>query len=263
MKDKRRFKRFNLDIIEINGKMSLTDKVRILDISLGGLAIKADRRLNIGREYIVKLQDKGKTIDVKGTVVRAELSGTEQKSNGETVSIYTAGLVFKEGYAEKIAEFLKPLEQNKIIEAQPTSGLLDSEHTIMTAEQDKPKETPSAPNRRIHVRFNIITPQEKTLSYPLEFRVKQISLSGMLIETEQAVLLNSAIPMELSLDEEKTITFIGRVASSNRTENTGKSQYALGVQFTNLAEKDKMLIDEFIAYLAENEAKNNGEKTDT
>jgi len=87
MQDKRRHKRFKLDIIEINGKMSLADKVKIIDISLGGIAVKADRRLNIGREYLIRLEDKGKSIDVKGIVVRSELSGIEERDKGERVSI--------------------------------------------------------------------------------------------------------------------------------------------------------------------------------
>ena len=62
MQDKRRHKRYNLDLVEVNGKMSLTDKVEVLDISLGGVALKADRRLNIGKEYMIKLQEKGKTL---------------------------------------------------------------------------------------------------------------------------------------------------------------------------------------------------------
>jgi len=38
--DKRRHKRFRLDLREINGKMILAHKVEIIDISLGGVALK-------------------------------------------------------------------------------------------------------------------------------------------------------------------------------------------------------------------------------
>jgi hypothetical protein len=102
-----------LDLVEINGKMSLTSKVEVLDISLGGVALKADRRLNIGNEYLIKLQDKGKTLDVKGIVVRSELSGMEDRGHGVRASIYTAGLVFKDGFTDKIADFLRPIEQKR------------------------------------------------------------------------------------------------------------------------------------------------------
>lgn len=224
MNDKRQHKRYSLDVLEINGKMSLTDKVEILDISQGGVSIQADRRLNIGKEYIIKLQEKGKTLDVKGTVVRSELSGMEERGKGELVSIYKAGLMFSEVYADRISEFLKPL--NKII-------------------------NPSTVERRLHVRFTITTPQEKVLSYPVQFTVKSISLGGMLIRTEQSVETESNIPMELSLHDDKAVKFIGRVVSCTLMEGAAQAFNEIRVEFTDLTNKDKTLIKEFIDYLTE------------
>ena len=195
MQDKRQHKRYNLDLIEINGKMSLTDKVEVLDISLGGIALKADRRLNIGKEYMIKLQEKGKTLDVKGIVVRSELSGMEERGHGERVSIYSAGLVFKDGFMDKIADFLRPIEQTR------------------------KKKSPAVVDRRLNVRFNITTPGDEILSYPLQFKVRMISLGGMLIQTQQSVESNSTLPMELSLHTDKAVTFIGRVVSFDKMEN--------------------------------------------
>jgi hypothetical protein len=231
MQEKRRHKRYNLDLIDINGKMSLTDKVEILDISLGGVALKADRRLNIGKEYMIKLQEKGKTLDVKGIVVRSELSGIEERSHGERASIYTAGLVFKDGFEDKIADFLRPIEQNR------------------------KKNSPTVVDRRLNVRFNITTSGEKILSYPLQFKVRSISLSGMLIQTQQSVEINNTIPMELSLNADKAVTFVGRTIACNMTEIAGQANYDIRVEFTELTDKDKTLLNEFIDLLAKNEAK--------
>lgn len=235
MQDKRRHKRFSVDLVEMNGKISLADKVQILDISLGGVALKADRRLNIGKEYLIKLQEKGTTLEVKGTVVRSELSGIEQRAGGQGVSIFTVGMIFKEGFADKLADFLKPIEQTR-----------------------KKVAAPSVADRRLNVRFNIMTPQEKILSYPLQFKVKSISLGGMLIQTGQALEINSKIPMELSLDVGNTVTFIGRVASCAMREHTGQTNYDIGVEFTDLADKDKTLLKTFVDYLAGMEGKDNG-----
>ena len=236
MQDKRQHKRYNLDLIEINGKMSLTDKVEVLDISLGGVALKADRRLNIGKEYSIKLQEKGKTLDVKGIVVRSELSGIEERSHGERASIYTAGLVFKNGYMDKMADFLRPIEQNR------------------------KKKTPAAVDRRLNVRFNITTPRDEILSYPLQFKVRLISLGGMLIQARQSVEINSSIPMELSLNTDNAVTFISRVVSCDKMENDDHSYYNIGVQFASLTDKDKAQLKTFIDYLAELEAKDAGKK---
>lgn len=232
MQDKRQHKRYNLDLIEINGKMSLTDKVEVLDISLGGVALKADRRLNIGKEYLIKLQEKGKALEVKGIVVRSELSGIEERGHGERVSIYTAGLVFKDGFADKIADFLRPIEQKR--------------------KQESPA---GVDNRRLNVRFNITTPGKHILSYPLQFKVRSVSLGGMLIQTQQSVEINSTIPMELSLNADKAVSFIGRTIACNMTEIAGQASYDIRVEFTDLMDKDKTLLKTFIDYLAEREAK--------
>ncbi len=78
-----------------------------IDISFGGVALKVDRRLNIGKEYLFKLGENGNSIDVKGVVARCKLSRIEERFNGEPVSIYTAGMKFKEGSEEKVADFIR------------------------------------------------------------------------------------------------------------------------------------------------------------
>lgn len=107
MMEKRRYKRFSLDLLEINGKLNLANNVEIIDMSFGGAALKVDRRLNIGNELLFTLKDKENSIDVQGRVVRCNLKAIEKRFNGGKVTIYTAGMRFKEGSADKIAAFLR------------------------------------------------------------------------------------------------------------------------------------------------------------
>jgi len=107
MIEKRRHKRFSLDLIEINGKLNLVNNVEIIDLSFGGVALKVDRRLNIGNEFLLTLKDKGNSIDVPGTVVRCNLKAIEKRFNGGKVSVYTAGMRFNDGSADKIADFVR------------------------------------------------------------------------------------------------------------------------------------------------------------
>ena len=192
MQDKRRHKRFRLDLMEISGKMILANRVDIIDISLGGVALKTDRRLNIGKEYLIKLGDKGKSIDVKGI----------------------------------IADFLDSIGHDKK-EAMPVTA-----------------------DRRLTVRFYITTPWEKTLCFPAQFKVKEISLSGMLIQTDQALGIESMIPMGLSLQADNPVNFVGRVASCRMTEATGQAHYEIGVEFKDLTDMDRTSLKTFIDYLA-------------
>jgi Tfp pilus assembly protein PilZ len=237
MQDKRRYKRFRLDVMEINGKMVLADKVEIVDISLGGIALKTDRRLNVGKEYVIKLGDKGKRIDVKGIIVRCELIKIEERCNGERVPVYTAGMMFKDVAPDTIADFLSSIERHK------------------------KEEAPVVVDRRLTVRFYITTPWEQTLSFPSQFKVKEISLNGMLIQTEEALGTESMIPMGLSLAADNPVNFIGRVASCRMTGSEGQALYEIGVEFTGLTDKDRTSLKAFIDYLTAIEAAAEREKS--
>ncbi len=226
MQDNRRHKRFRLDLMGINGKMILADRVEIIDISLGGVALKTDRRLNVGKEYLIKLGDKGKSIDVKGIIVRCELSTIEERSNGERVSIYTAGMMFKDVSPDTIADFLNSIEE------------------------DKKEAMPVMVDRRLTVRFYITTPWEKTLCFPAQFKVKEISLSGMLIQTDQALETESMVPMVLSLKADNPVNFTGRVVACRMTGDRGQAHYEIGVEFKDLTDTDRTSLKTFIDYLA-------------
>jgi hypothetical protein len=226
MKDKRRYTRFKVDLMEINGRMSLADNVKIIDISFGGVAIKADRRLNMGKEILLKLGEQEKSIDVRGIVVRSELTGIEEKAHGEKVLVYTAGIMFKDGQATTIADFLKSVEQRKNFT------------------------TPVMVDRRLSIRFLITTSQQNILSFPAQFKVMEISISGMRIKSEQPLNIEDVIPMELSLSSDNPVTFTGRVASCTLIEDEGQARYEMGIEFKNLTDQDTMLLKQFIDYLA-------------
>jgi hypothetical protein len=146
----------------------------------------------------------------------------EARDNGERVSIYEVGMQFKDGSADRVAEFLKSIVQNQ-------------------------KETPSQlEERRLNVRFQITDPHENILCYPVHFKVKTISLCGMLIQTDQALGIESRVPMGLSLNDGTTVNFIGRVVSCNMKEDKGQTHYNIGAEFIDLTDKDETLLQTFI-----------------
>jgi hypothetical protein len=79
--------------------------------------------------------------------------------------------------------------------------------------------------------------------------VKEISLSGMLIQTKQALDIESMIPMGLYLKVDKPVSFIGRVASCRITEEKGQAHYEIRVEFKDLTDKDRTLLKKFIDFL--------------
>jgi c-di-GMP-binding flagellar brake protein YcgR len=225
MAEQRRYKRYRVDLHEINGKLSLVEKVEILDISQGGVSLKADRRLNFGKEVTLKLGDRLETIDVKGTVVRSEVSGMKPGPGGENILVYSVALMFKQGQEETVAEFIRSLEQIR---------------------KEQPQKTPE---RRLTVRFSLATPETGELLFPAQFKVKVISLGGMLIAVDQALKINSTVPLSLSLNAHGAIHFTGRVASCTVADEKKPSTYEIGLEFIALTDADRALLKTFVDYL--------------
>lgn len=162
---------------------------------------------------------------MRGVVVRATLVGMEAGPDGESILVYAAGVKFKEGSEEKITAFLNSVE-----------------HRVKT------DEAPAA-ERRSTVRFQITAPQEKVLAYPLNFKVKDISLSSMLIHSDQALDKESMIPMELYLDDRNQLNFVGKVFSSKKVEDMDQVRYEIEVTYPELSEQDRAQLKKFIDYL--------------
>jgi hypothetical protein len=223
MRSQRRYKRFKLDLTDIDGKMSSAGKVGIIDISRGGVALKADRKLNIGKECSITLGHGGKSINVKGSVVRSELSGIEERANGDLVTVYSAGIVFKEVPEDKIKDFL---------------------HSI---EHAKNEEVPGTADRHPqHIRLCITTPSEKILIFPEHFDVVEISLSGILIQTEQGLKAENMILIDFSINACSPVSFMARVASCRITKDKDQAYYETRAEFIDLTERDRTLLIKFI-----------------
>lgn len=113
MRNRRHHERFAVNLLEINGKMLLAKYVKILDISIGGVALKADKRLNIGSEYTLRIEGKGMGLKLKGIIVWSLLDDTLKTSRGDFIPIYKAGMKFTEVSKDQIDEIENFIEFHK------------------------------------------------------------------------------------------------------------------------------------------------------
>ena len=238
MHDNRRYKRFKLNIREINGKMILVTEVKVIDISISGTSLKVNKQLNIGSDYTLKLEGR-KTISMRGTVVWCSLSGTRKVSQEETTPIYSVGMQFKDMSNERVTELQNLIESHKIGEVHVTGGT------------------------RLNIRFHITDPDNALLMYPDDFKVNVISLGGMLIECVRSFDIESRIPMEMIIHDDNPVKFVGRVASCRGIDKEGNKQHDIGIDFLDLTEKDQEVLASFIDHVAmtNTETENESEKT--
>ncbi len=229
MRENRRYKRFSVDILGINGRMMFASQVEIQDISVGGISIRVDRRLNMGSDYTLKVGNGNKTISLKGTVVWSRISGTKKGLRDDVIPIYTAGMKFVTMSSDKILEL---------------TDFLEGQVNFSREEVHKPS------GLRCSMRFLVNSPLNKAvLDVRESYAVKKISLGGMLISSESPLKIEEKIPMEILLSADNQIKFMGRIASCLKAREEGDSQYDVGIEFVEMSEEDRKKLQEFVVVL--------------
>ena len=220
--------------MEITGKMVLATYIKILDISIGGVSFKADRRLNIGREYTLKIEGKGKPLAVKGTVVRAMLTESMKDSRGNIVPVYTAGMKFTEVSGQQIKEIAAFIEKN-------------------LKDVDKDVDLYSPSGRRQYLRVYIESPERSLLKFHESYLVKNISHGGMLIESEFPQEIETVLPLEIFFTEEQSMKVSGRVVSCVRVQGKESVCFDIGMEFIDMPENARKTLHKFILSLDQRE----------
>ena len=215
MQDKRQYPRYVVEGVE--GTLMFTTHVDILNISINGVALKANRRLEIGREYILRLEYKDRTVSVNGVVVWSVLSELTDGPHAEKVPVYKAGMRFTDIISDKMARLLEFIESHKL-------------------SQDE----------RLNIRFTIKTPDKAILDGPHNYGVKNMSISGMRIETDMRVDVGARYPMEISLEDNRTIKVLGRVVSCLEVNDRAPKHYAIGIEFIEMSDEDRKKLKEFV-----------------
>lgn len=226
MSYKRHHKRFIVEGMEINGKMLFATEVIVLNVSVTGMSFKADRRLNIGKEYTVRVHSHDRIIAVNGVVVWSSLVGNKQGRDGDSIPVYAAGMKFTNVLNQRVSEIISFIES----------------HERHGHDQE-------AEQRLSGVRFEITDPGRAVLQFPSLYRVKKISAGGMLIESDQALAQEEIFPMELSIPDEEAVSFTGRVASCIKMNIKGVEHFDIGIEFIEMAADHRKKLDDFIAML--------------
>jgi hypothetical protein len=202
--------------------MTFATEVSVIDIGMGGVSLTADKRLNIGGKYQLKLEGDDRVVSVTCEVAWSRMSGTRKSADGEAVPVYTAGMKFVGISPESAAELLKVVES--VVHDTPLP-----EH-----------------ERRAHTRFPPKPPGIALLDLPAGYSVKTISLSGMLIESAEALAPENRIPMVMSLHDGANIDFVGRVVSCVPTPGVSGCRYDVAIEFMNLTDIARKALATFI-----------------
>ncbi len=215
---KRKHKRYPVD--GLHGNMLLASNINVINLSLGGAAIEAEKRLNIGSEYTLKLESGKEPLSLKGVVVWSVISKSRQTEKGDSVPVYTAGLQFKEVFDEKARSLLDFLDSKRTLEEGRLSGL----------------------------RFMIESKEPAVLDWPFSYSVKNISADGMEIETDHGFNPREVFMMELFLDEIEPVSLSGMVSSCREIAGDANA-YHVDIKFLSMSDEHRVMIEEYVKSL--------------
>ena len=232
MQGKRRYKRFKVEVKGIKREMMFAKDVEIINISVGGILLKSDKKLNPGSEHMIKLKHKDKVISVRSLVVRSFLSGSRKDLSGALIPTYTTGMQFIDIPNEVIDEIAHFIEEHKEEEDKTVDIYMGSEH-------------------RLYIRYHMGTSAKATLTFSESCKIKVLSIGGMLIESEHAQEIEDRLQMQIFLSEDKPITLQGRVASCLLISGEDPKHFDIGIEFLEMSKHEEEILKAFINSLQE------------
>ena len=221
----RRSPRYETD--SVHGSFACSVDAVVSNISLNGLGVQTSTQLHVGREYSFRLGEGKDQFLVSGKVAWCHLSRTEKRPGGDIVPVYKAGIGFSEVLNEKATRLLEFMQK----------------HVVLTLQQ------------RILGRFSLAENDSILLESKNEFGVRQISRSGMLIDTAFGATPESVIEMELLLGTVR-VPVTGRVVEVREVAGEGgELRFLTGIQFVFESGSQRQALEKFIREELEQGAK--------
>ncbi len=215
---KRRHHRY--DVRGVRGTLVFPMQVKVLNMSLTGLAIESRKALEIGKKYDLKLHNGRETIDINVDVQWCHLVRTERTGTSEVRPVYQAGLDFRHVLGYQARELLTFLEHNVVVDME----------------------------RRIFGRFKLGLGESVGLDAHHDFLVRKLSFSGMLIETDVMPEVGTAFDMEM---DPETLRLKTRGKVIHAAPLRQKPGCQAGIQFQDMPPESRQTLKQLIEGLLE------------
>lgn len=110
VQERRQHRRLKVEDMKVNCEMPSATDVKIIDISKSGVFMKADRKLDIGNKYALKIGYENEVLFVKAVVVWSLVADNVKEANGSIIPIYIAGMQFTDVLKGEIKDILSLIE---------------------------------------------------------------------------------------------------------------------------------------------------------
>jgi hypothetical protein len=223
MSDERR-RSTRYDIHDATGSFTLAGQFRLIDISVNGLGLEGNLRLQKGQAYRGRVEWAGRTIQVRGRVAWTRLVGTAKGDGGDVLPVYQAGIELELPITEPHGEL------RHLIEAATSFRRGD----------------------RLFGRYRA-TDDATEVALDAEITIRKVSQTGMQIESPTAVEIGTVIPFDLTFGAH-LFQVLGRVVTceaQHEADAEEPTSYVVGVEFEGLEEDARRTLADVVKHLAD------------
>ncbi len=218
---KRRYGRYPVEGKELKARAALTEIIELSNVSIGGACIVTTRTLMPGDNVLLKIPSERVGKPLKCTIIWEAVSDRPLERNGVPVPAYKAGVKFNEVPPDTIVR-LKDFMRSA---GMPEEGDRDGKHG------------PSP------LRFSVRVNEKAWMNFPATFRVKKISLGGMLTDAASELEIGGRYPAALYLPgADRPLRFSGRIAS----KIPHADGFDAGIEFCDLSDDDRSRLAAFL-----------------
>jgi len=215
---KRRSPRYPVE--KVQGVLHFTTDARVLNLSLTGIALESGLSVRVGRVYTIALRkDSEQSVRLSATVMWCHLREFRKTHLGESQPVYVAGLQFTNTLTQEAGQLVRFLEQTAVVSV----------------------------GQRVTGRFRLAHEQPASVDAEYEFLVKNVSLHGLLIETELSPQVGAVFEIEVNLPG-FTLQTQARVAHAKERRLVDKRTVTeVGMEYVDLAAENQARLGSFIA----------------
>jgi hypothetical protein len=224
----RRHRRFAVDVKDIVARAAFATEVVIHNISITGVSLLTDRKLEVGRQYSLRILEGDPDMDIWGTVIWCGENDAAGGPSEDAHLRYAAGIQFatlQQDTVQRLVSFIEShlIEKHTQVKVHGMSGF------------------------RCNIRFRLDRQEMATLDIDETYRVRKLSLGGMLFESRRSFEPETRLHMEMTIPGNIPVDFIGRVTTCIPSERP--ACFDTGIEFIDMPEPDRIKLKEFIRRL--------------
>ncbi|HVS62734.1 MAG TPA: PilZ domain-containing protein [Thermoanaerobaculia bacterium] len=203
-----------------------------MDISLTGAGVVTQTPLSSSRSYSIVLEDAESRVERTGRVVWKSPSGPEGAGGRRS---YRVGVAFEDAPISAVSDLLEFIQRHQDADAGRADG------------DDRSRDdSVSWSTTRNATRYRLRGVNALRIQVEHEYQVRNLSLSGMLIESRVPLRPEMKIALTLDLPEGEVRT-VGRVVTARAVEEGGKTLHRAGIEFLEMSRSERALLDAFLA----------------